>query len=255
MHLAGLALKLASGQAVRRSSAAFAGPQTHGGAASRPPRGLHLLGEALLEEEKEFTRARDALSAKRRASRARDALSAKRRALPWVRIDKPYRFEGAEGVMTLSDLFGPRRQLIVQHFMFAPDWEKPCKSCSFWADGFNGIVAHLNQRDTAFVAVSRAPLEKLQARKRKMGWTFPWVSSDESEFNYDFAVSFRDEDLKAGAATYNYAPKQGMMTELPGISAFVKGGDGAVYHTYSCFARGLDLMNPAYNYLDLRLSA
>ena len=201
---------------------------------------------------KEWLEARKALLAEEKTlTQARDALSARRRALPWVRIDKPYRFRGPEAELTLADLFGAGRQLIVQHFMFAPDWEKPCKSCSFWADGFNGIVAHLNQRDTAFVAVSRAPLEKLQARKRKMGWTFPWVSSDESEFNYDFAVSFRDEDLKAGAATYNYAPKQGMMTELPGISAFVKGGDGAVYHTYSCFARGLDLMNPAYNYLDL----
>jgi predicted dithiol-disulfide oxidoreductase (DUF899 family) len=158
--------------------------------------------KALLEEEKEFTR-------------ARDALSATRRALPWVRIDKPYRFEGPEGALTLGDLFGPKRQLIVQHFMFAPEWEKPCKSCSFWADGFNGIVAHLAQRDTAFVAVSRAPLEKLEARKRKMGWRFPWVSSGDGDFNYDFAVSFRDEDLEAGTATYNYVPKQGSMKDLP----------------------------------------
>ncbi len=193
---------------------------------------------ALLAEEKEFTR-------------ARDALSAKRRALPWVKIEKPYRFDSPEGALTLSDLFGPRRQLIVQHFMFAPDWEKPCKSCSFWADGFDGVVAHLAQRDTAFVAVSRAPLEKLQARKRQMGWTFPWVSSGDSDFNYDFSVSFRDEDLKAGTATYNYAPKHGPMTDLPGLSAFVKGDDGAVHHTYSSFARGLDLMNTAYNLLDL----
>jgi predicted dithiol-disulfide oxidoreductase (DUF899 family) len=194
--------------------------------------------KALLTEEKEFTR-------------ARDALSAKRRALPWVRIDKPYRFDGSEGTLSLSDLFGPKRQLIVYHFMFAPEWEKPCKSCSFWADGYNGIVAHLAQRDTAFVAVSRAPLEKLEARRRTMGWTFPWVSSDESDFNYDFAVSFRDQDLASGAATYNYAPKAGLMKELPGVSAFVKGDDGAVYHAYSCFARGLDLLNPAYNYLDV----
>jgi len=200
---------------------------------------------------KEWLDARKTLLAEEKAfTKARDALSAKRRTLPWVKIDKPYRFQAPEGELTLADLFGARRQLIVQHFMFAPDWEKPCKSCSFWADGFNGIVAHLHQRDTAFVAVSRAPLEKLEARKRRMGWTFPWVS-DESDFSYDFAVSFRDQDLKAGTATYNYAPKQGMMTDLPGISAFVKGGDAAVYHTYSCFARGLDLMNPAYNYLDL----
>ena len=111
---------------------------------------------ALLNEEKEFTR-------------ARAALSARRRALLWVRIDKPYRFEGDDGPLTLSDLFGPRRQLIVSHFMFAPEWERPCKSCSFWADGYNGIIAHLAQRDTALVAVSRAPLEKLKARKRQMG--------------------------------------------------------------------------------------
>jgi len=193
--------------------------------------------KALLDEEKEFTR-------------ARDALSAKRRALPWVRIDKPYSFEGPEGVMTLSELFGAKRQLIVQHFMFAPDWEKPCKSCSFWADGFNGIVAHLAQRDTAFVAVSRAPLEKLEARKRKMRWSFAWVSSGESNFNYDFAVSFREEDIEAGTATYNYAPMSGTMKDLPGVSAFVK-ADGVVYHAYSCFARGLDPLNPAYSYLDL----
>src|SRR5208282_5889938 len=149
---------------------------------------------ALLAEEKEFTR-------------VRDALSAKRRALPWVRIDEPYRFEGDDGPLTLSDLFGARRQLIVYHFMFAPDWEKPCKSCSFWADGFNGVIAHLAQRDTALVAVSRAPLEKLQARKRQMGWSFPWVSSGDGDFNYDFSVSFRDEDVKSGAATYRASCK------------------------------------------------
>ena len=148
--------------------------------------------KALLAEEKAFTR-------------TRDALSARRRALPWVKIDKPYRFDTPDGVTTLRGLFGPRKQLVVQHFMFAPDWEKPCKSCSFWADGFNGIVDHLAQRDTAFVAISRAPLEKLETRKRKMGWTFPWVSSGDTDFNYDFAVSFRDEDMKAGTATYNYA--------------------------------------------------
>jgi predicted dithiol-disulfide oxidoreductase (DUF899 family) len=193
--------------------------------------------KALLAEEKAFTR-------------ARDALSAKRRELPWVRIDKPYCFQGPAGTLSLGDLFGPRHQLIVQHFMFAPEWEKPCKSCSFWADGYNGIVAHLAQRDTAFVAVSRAPIEKLEARKRLMGWTFPWVSSGDGKFNYDFSVSFRDEDVASGAATYNYAPTAGSMKDLPGMSAFVK-ADGAVYHAYSCFARGLDLLNAAYNYLDL----
>ena len=194
--------------------------------------------KGLLAEEKAFTQ-------------ARDALSRRRRAMPWVRIDKPYRFEGPEGALGLADLFAGKRQLVVQHFMFAPDWEKPCKSCSFWADGFNGIVAHLAQRDTAFAAVSRAPLDKIDAVKRRMGWTFPWVSSGEGDFNYDFDVSFRDADLAAGTATYNYAPKEGPMKDLPGVSAFVRDADGAVYHTYSCFARGLDILNPAYNLLDL----
>ena len=194
--------------------------------------------KALLAEEKEFTR-------------ARDALSAKRRALPWVRIDKPYRFEGDDGALTLSGLFGPKRQLIVYHFMFAPEWEKPCKSCSFWADGYNGVVAHLAERNTALVAVSRAPLEKLRARKQQMGWAFPWVSSGDGDFNYDFSVSFRDEDLKSRTATYNYGQKQGSMTDLPGISTFVRDDDECVYHAYSTFARGLDLMNLAYNLLDL----
>ncbi|MBV9289860.1 MAG: DUF899 domain-containing protein [Hyphomicrobiales bacterium] len=208
-----------------------------------------MTDHAVVSHE-EWLEARKALLAQEKElMRARDALSAKRRALPWTKVEKAYRFQGPEGALSLSDLFGPHRQLIVQHFMFAPEWEKPCKSCSFWADGYNGIVAHLAHRDTAFVAVSRAPVEKLEARKRKMGWTFPWVSSGGSDFSYDFDVSFRDG--QADGASYNYRPKQGAMTDLPGISAFVKDDGGAIYHTYSCFARGLDPMNPAYAYLDL----
>jgi predicted dithiol-disulfide oxidoreductase (DUF899 family) len=190
----------------------------------------------LLAEEKQFTR-------------ARDALSARRRALPWVRIEKDYRFEGPEGDVSFGDLFGKHKQLIVQHFMFAPEWEKPCKSCSFWADGYNGMVAHLAQRDTRLVAVSRAPLAKLDARAKKMGWTFPWYSS-EDDFNYDFDVSFRPEDFSRGPVTYNYKESETKMTDLPGISTFVRDG-GDIYHTYSCFSRGLDMMNAAYHYLDL----
>jgi predicted dithiol-disulfide oxidoreductase (DUF899 family) len=192
----------------------------------------------LLDEEKDLTR-------------RRDALAAKRRALPWVRVDKPYRFDGPEGEASLSDLFGPRRQLIVYHFMFAPEWERPCKSCSFWADGVSGILAHLEQRDTRFVAISRAPRAKLAARANRAGYAFPWYSSGASDFNYDFGVSFRPEDVAAGKATYNYTPYSGGMSDLPGISTFVKGADGAVYHAYSCFARGLDMANLAYHYLDL----
>jgi predicted dithiol-disulfide oxidoreductase (DUF899 family) len=192
----------------------------------------------LLQEEKEFTR-------------RRDALAAKRRALPWVRVGKPYLFDGPAGEATLSDLFGPRRQLVVYHFMFAPEWERPCKSCSFWADGVSGVLPHLEQRDTRFVAISRAPYEKLAARAKLAGYAFPWYSSGRSDFNYDFGVSFRPEDLAAGETSYNYEPNSMKASDLPGVSAFVKGDDGAVYHAYSSFSRGIDMTNVAYQYLDL----
>ncbi len=193
--------------------------------------------ERLLAEEKEFTR-------------LRDKLSAQRRALPWVKVEKAYRFDGPEGPASLGDLFDGQRQLVVYHFMFSPDWEKPCKSCSFWADGYNGVGAHLVARDTRLVAISRAPLERLQARASKMGWTFPWYSSGEDDFPYDFGVSFRPGQFSAGPVSYNYRMQDLKMTDLPGFSAFVR--DGAdIYHTYSCFSRGLDTVNPAYQILDL----
>jgi predicted dithiol-disulfide oxidoreductase (DUF899 family) len=191
----------------------------------------------LLAEEKEFTQ-------------QRDALSARRRALPWVAVEKAYRFEGPEGPASLGDLFGGKSQLVVYHFMFGPDWEKPCKSCSFWADGYNGMGAHLAARDTRLVAISRAPLAKLQDRAKRMGWTFPWYSSGGDDFNYDFGVSFRPEELATGSVSYNYRTQAILMSDLPGFSAFVR--DGAdTYHTYSCFSRGLDMLNPAYQILDL----
>ena len=135
--------------------------------------------------------------------------------------------------------------------MFAPDWEKPCKSCSFWADGYNGVTAHLAQRSTRLVAVSRAPREKLAATAKRMGWTFPWYSSDDGDFNYDFHVSFRPDQVEAGAIRYNFTPTTTKMTDLPGISAFIKEPDGAIYRTYSAYARGLDALNPAYQLLDI----
>jgi predicted dithiol-disulfide oxidoreductase (DUF899 family) len=135
--------------------------------------------------------------------------------------------------------------------MFGPDWEDGCKSCSFWADNFNGIVPHLNQRDVTFVAISRAPLAKLQAFATRLGWSFKWLSSSGSDFNYDYTVSFTPEDLAGGGAIYNYAANKMYMTELPGISVFFKDADGKVFHTYSCYARGLDMLNTAYHYLDL----
>ena len=192
----------------------------------------------LLAEEKEFTR-------------LRDRLSQQRRDLPWEQVDKDYVFEGPGGRENLSQLFDGRHQLAVYHFMLAPDWQEGCKSCSFWADNFNGIAVHLRLRDVGFVAISRAPWPKIEAFKRRMGWTFQWVSSFGNDFNYDYHVSFRPEQSPSGEITYNYAPRKTTMEELPGISVFYKDDDGAIFHTYSCYARGLDMMNAAYQYLDL----
>ncbi len=193
---------------------------------------------ALLEKEKEFTR-------------LRDQLSEQRRELPWVRMDEQYVFEGPQGKRTLAELFEGRSQLIVYHFMFGPDWEAGCKSCSFWADNFNGIIAHLNERDVTFVAISRAPLAKLAAFAARLGWSFSWVSSVGSDFNFDFGVSFTPEEIAAERILYNYTLHKSLGSEMPGISVFFKDRSGAVFHTYSCYARGLDMLNTAYHYLDL----
>jgi predicted dithiol-disulfide oxidoreductase (DUF899 family) len=192
----------------------------------------------LLAKEKEFTK-------------LRDELSQARRDLPWVRVTKNYLFDGPDGKQTLSELFDGYSQLIVYHFMFGPDWETGCKSCSFWADNFNGIVPHLNQRDVTFVAISRAPLAKLSTFATRLGWSFKWLSSAGSDFNFDFNVSFTPEAIASGSTTYNYAANKMNMQELPGISVFFKSLEGEVFHTYSCYARGLDMLNNAYHYLDL----
>ncbi|MGF1599149.1 MAG: DUF899 domain-containing protein [Acidimicrobiales bacterium] len=184
---------------------------------------------ALLHEEKELTR-------------RRDALSAARRALPWVPVEREYTFVTPDGTRTLDGLFEGRTQLIVNHFMFGPDWSEGCPSCSFWADSFDGIGVHLTARDTSFVAVSRAPLSSLLAYRARMGWTFPWVSSLNTTFNEDFSVS--------NAQTYNYSPVKNPMEESPGLSTFIR-RDGQVFHTYSCYARGLDPFNTAYQLLDV----
>lgn len=193
---------------------------------------------ALLAEEKAFTR-------------ERDALSARRRALPWERVEKDYRFRTPDGEKRLADLFGGRSQLVVYHFMFHPDWDEACKSCSFWADNFDRIVEHLKHRDVTLIAVSRAPLDKLAAFRDRMGWRFDWVSSEGSDFNYDFDVSFTPEEMAAGEVHYNFSRTSFPAPEAPGISVFAKGDDGAVYRTYSTYARGLDMLNAAYHYLDL----
>ena len=206
----------------------------------------------LARSRDEWLAARKKLLAKEKElTHLRDALSAERRALPWLRVEKQYRFDTPTGQKTLSDLFDGRSQLAMYHFMFAPEWEEGCKSCSFWADSFDRIPIHLAHRDVTFLAVSRAPLEKLQWYGRRFGWTFPWVSSGPSDFNYDFNVSFRPEELKGGRAVYNYQPLRFEETDLPGMSVFAKDGSGAVFHTYSAYARGIDALNVAYQYLDL----
>ena len=191
----------------------------------------------LLAKEKAFTR-------------QRDELTRQRRELPWERVDKEYVFEGAAGPRSLSDLFDGRSQLVVYHFMFGPDWEEGCKSCSFWADNFDPNVVHLKARDVTMVAVSRAPYDKLAAYKERMGWGFDWFSSGDSDFNFDFGVSFPPEQLEEAGA-YNYGSLPARVEEREGMSVFFKDANGEVFHTYSAYARGIDLLNTAYNYLDL----
>ena len=200
----------------------------------------------------EWIAARKQLLAKEKElTRMRDALSAQRRALPWLRVEKSYLFDTPKGRQSLADLFEGRSQLAMYHFMFAPEWEAGCKSCSFWAESFDRVPIHLAHRDVTFLAVSRAPLDKLQAYAGRFGWSFPWVSSAPSDFNYDFNVSFRPEELESGKAVYNYEALQYKETDLPGVSVFAKDASGAVFHTYSAFARGIDALNVAYQYLDL----
>jgi predicted dithiol-disulfide oxidoreductase (DUF899 family) len=194
--------------------------------------------KALLAKEKEFTR-------------LRDQISQARRDLPWERVDKSYVFDGPGGKQTLAELFGSSSQLIVYHFMFDPSWDEGCKSCSFWADTFNGIPVHLRARDIAFVAISRAPLEKLEAYRKRMGWSFPWFSSFGTDFNRDLGVTFTEDEIENGRAAYNYTVQAFPDCEAPGASVFYKDAAGNVYHTYSSYGRGIDILNGAHNYIDL----
>lgn len=191
---------------------------------------------------------RDFLTKEKEFTRLRDELSRQRRALPWKRVEKEYFFDASEGRVTLAHLFAGHGQLLVYHLMFGPDWSKACKSCSFWADNFNGIDVHLAHRDTALVAVSRAPLATLEAYARRMGWSFRWVSSGGCDFNFDYAVSSKPGEAEMD---YNFGTMKGGPGEMPGFSAFRRGDDGAVYHTYSTYARGVDMLNGAYHLLDL----
>jgi predicted dithiol-disulfide oxidoreductase (DUF899 family) len=199
----------------------------------------------------EWLAARKALLAKEKAfSRARDQLTAERQSLPRVKVDKAYIFDTPEGKKTLAQLFGGKSQLFVYHFMLGPTWDEGCKSCSFLADHFDGALTHLAARDVAFVAVSRAPLAKIETFRERMGWHFPWLSSNGSDFNFDYGVSFKDEAVGT-EGNYNYTRQKIESDELPGASVFYKDASGAVFHTYSTYARGLDLLVGTYNFLDL----
>lgn len=194
--------------------------------------------QELLQKEKEFTR-------------QRDQLSQSRRNLPWVKVEKDYIFDGPNGKESLSKLFDSQSQLAVYHFMLGPDWEEGCPSCSFWADNFNGIDIHLRHRDVTLLAISKAPLNQIEAFKKRMGWTFKWMSSCDNDFNRDYYVSFTPEELGKGEVYYNYEHRNSPSEELAGISVFSKDEAGTIFHTYSTYARGLDMVNGAYHFLDL----
>lgn len=194
--------------------------------------------KTLLAQEKELTR-------------LRDQVARERRALPWVHIEKNYVFDTPQGKRSLAELFEGRRQLMVQHFMFGPGWEQGCPSCSYMADHTAGMQIHLEHRDVTFVAVSRATLPEIERFRRRMGWQFAWVSSNGSDFNYDFHVSFRPQDRVDGTVNYNYGMTEFPAEEAPGISLFYKDGEGRVFHTYSTYGRGVEVMMGTYNMLDL----
>jgi predicted dithiol-disulfide oxidoreductase (DUF899 family) len=178
-------------------------------------------------------------------------LNLQRRKLPWVAIEKEYVFDGPTGKVTLGDLFNGKSQLIIYHFMFGPDWKDGCPHCSFWADHYDSVNMHIGQRDTAVAVVSRAPLKEIEPFKKRMGWKFDWVSSFNTDFNFDFNVSFTPEQIKNKTAIYNFAPLDMDIDEREGVSAFYKDKDGHIYRTYYSYARGIDLMNTTYNFIDL----
>jgi len=200
----------------------------------------------------EWVTARKELLVKEKAlTRLRDALAAERRELPYVKVEKNYTFDTAGGKVALADLFGGKSQLIVYHFMLGPGWAEGCPSCSFLGDHFDGSIVHLAHRDATLLAVSRAPLPEIEAFRKRMGWKFKWVSSYGTDFNRDYHVSFEKEDRVDGKVYYNYELTTFPSEEAPGLSVFYKDAAGAVFHTYSCYARGLDILLGAYNFMDM----
>lgn len=212
-----------------------------------------MAGNRKIVKREEWLEARKNLLVKEKEfNRLRDRLSEERRALPWEPVDKQYVFEGPAGKESLAQLFGNSSQLVVYHFMFSPDWDAGCPHCSFWADNFDHIPVHLRHRDISFVAVSRAPYSKLEAYWKRMGWSFKWLSSFGSEFNYDYFASFTPDEVKNDTGYYNY--EQGKPSggeDVVGISVFAKDDAAKIFHTYSTYSRGVDIVNGAYNYIDL----
>jgi predicted dithiol-disulfide oxidoreductase (DUF899 family) len=202
--------------------------------------------------EKEWLTARKALLVKeKKFSRLRDELNQQRRNLPWVKVDQEYVFDGPDGKETFAELFDGKSQLHVYHFMFGPGWKEGCPHCSFWADHYDSVNVHVGQRDTTLVVVSRAPLKEIQPLKKRMGWQFKWLSSNGTDLNFDFHVSFTPQQIKSGTLPYNYGNFKMKIDELQGVSAFYKDRNGDIFHTYSSYARGIDLLNTTYNFLDL----
>lgn len=206
---------------------------------------------AIVSPEEWLAARRELLRKEKEATRLQDELSAARRALPWVRVEKDYTFAAPGGRVTLGELFAGRSQLVVYHFMFSPDWQEGCPSCSFVSDHFDGTLPHLAARDVSFTAVLRAPLAKIEAFRERMGWRFRWVSSHGSDFNADFRVSFTKEELASGQVEYNYEMQEFPSEEAPGLSVFARDADGGIYHTYSTYGRGVETLMGTYRILDL----
>jgi predicted dithiol-disulfide oxidoreductase (DUF899 family) len=211
-----------------------------------------MTAQHTVVSQDEWLRARiELLEKEKRLLQMQDALSAERRGLPWVEVTKPYVFEGPAGAVTLAELFDGRSQLIVYHFMFTSRNDAGCPHCSLRADGFNGINIHLQHRDVTMVAISRAPYQKLAEYRRRMGWNFPWVSSGDTDFNFDFNVSFTAEAMAQGTTSFNYARQAPGNSEREGHSVFIRDDSGDIFHTYSCYSRGNEPLNIHYHYLDM----
>lgn len=194
---------------------------------------------------------KELLAQEKTLDRQRDQLASRRRELPWVKVEEAYTFGSTAGRVSLADLFGDKSQLIVYHFMLGPGWEEGCRGCSFVSDHFDGALPHLSARDAAFTAVSSAPLPEILAFKKRMGWRFNWVSAAGTSFNHDYHVTFTPEEMASDKVIYNFQPIEPRMEELPGLSVFARDASGTVYHTYSTYSRGLDLLIGAYNLIDL----